>query len=183
MKKAAEDFPTAPGDGAQETTASPAAGWAPWEARLALRFDRDGDTTRLVGRSHFGPLRVQKALYPEQPAVCHAVVVHPPGGVVGGDRLFIDIDAGAGAHALLTTPGATKWYRASQLSASTGRPGVSSQVVRLAAGAGANLEWLPQETIFYNGAQVRLDTEIALGAGAQYIGCEVLCFGRTWAPL
>ena len=103
--------------------------------------------------------------------MCHAIVVHPPGGVVGGDRLEIDIRVGAGAHALIATPGAAKWYKANGH--------VSQQVVRLRVGDNASLEWLPQETIFFNHANVQLDTRIDMAADAHYIGCEILCFGRT----
>lgn len=141
------------------------------EARLSLGFTDDAGTTRMTERSHFGPLRVQKPLYPEQAAVCHAVIVHPPGGIVGGDRLDIRVHAGDRAHALLTTPGAGKWYR------SNGH--ASHQHVHLTATADAALEWLPQETIFFNDADVRMEHRVDLGAGARYIGGEILCFGRT----
>lgn len=139
-------------------------------ARLQLGFADDGGTTRLVDRSHFGPLRVQKALYPEGPAVCHAIIVHPPGGVVGGDQLSVTVDVGAAAHAFLTAPGASKWYRAN------GR--VSRQQVRLSAGVGAALEWMPQESIFFDQAHVELEHSVTLAAGASYIGCEIVCLGR-----
>lgn len=147
------------------STATPA-----WQASLHLGFIRTGDATRLVRREHRGPLRVQKALYPEGPEACHVIVVHPPGGVVGGDRLDVGIDAGAACHVLATSPGAAKWYRAN------GR--VSRQSVRLAAGEGAAIEWLPQETIFYDDAHVDLDHEVDLAPGARYLGSEVLVFGR-----
>jgi urease accessory protein len=142
----------------------------PWQASLQLGFARDGDCTRLARRAHRGPLRVQKALYPEGPGVCHVIVVHPPGGVVGGDQLAIDIDAAAGCRVLATSPGAAKWYRAN------GR--VSSQDVILRAAPGAAIEWLPQETIFFDDASVTLAHDVELAAGATYIGSEVLCFGR-----
>lgn len=141
-----------------------------WQASLRLRFADDAGTTRLVERAHSGPLRVQKPLYPEGARICHAIVVHPPGGVVGGDQLDIDAGVGDGAHALLTTPGAAKWYRAN------GK--VSRQQVRLAAGAGAAIEWLPQETIFFDDAHVVLDHAVDLAGDATYIGSEILCFGR-----
>ncbi|SFD58780.1 urease accessory protein UreD [Massilia yuzhufengensis] len=142
-----------------------------WHASMRLRFARDGDTTRLVERRHEGPLRVQKALYPEGPGVCHAVLVHPPGGVAGGDVLDIGVQAGPGARTLLTSPGAAKWYRAN------GRP--ARQQVRLDALSGASIEWLPQETILYDGADVTLEHEVDLGLDATYIGSEILCFGRA----
>jgi len=144
-----------------------------WHASLALGFVRDGATTRLVRRTHRGPLRVQKALYPEGPGACHVIVVHPPGGVVGGDRLEIDVDAGPHCTVLATSPGAGKWYRAN------GR--VSQQTVRLRAAAGGAIEWLPQETIFYDAASVDLEHDVDLAAGSTYIGSEVLCFGRVAA--
>lgn len=142
-----------------------------WQASLRLRFADDGGATRLVERTHGGPLRVQKALYPEGARICHAIIVHPPGGVVGGDRLSIDVGAAPGAHALLTSPGAAKWYRAN------GK--LSTQEVRIDAGAGACVEWLPQESIFFNDARVRMSHNVALADDACYIGAEILCFGRS----
>src|SRR5450830_724427 len=141
------------------------------QARLTLGFADDAGTTRMIERSHFGPLRVQKPLYPEHPAVCHAVIVHPPGGILGSDVLNITAHVGDNAHALLTTPGAGKWYRANGF--------VSQQQVSLRATAGAALEWLPQETIFFNDADVRMEHQVELAADATYIGGEILCFGRT----
>ncbi|MEC5218138.1 urease accessory protein [Actimicrobium sp. GrIS 1.19] len=142
-----------------------------WQALLTLGFDDDAGTTRLTERRHLGPLRVQKALYPEHRSVCHAIIVHPPGGVVGGDQLAINVRVGAGASVLLSSPGAAKWYRANGH--------VSQQTVRLTVAPGATLEWMPQETIFFNGAQVELDTALELDGDARYIGIEILCFGRT----
>lgn len=142
-----------------------------WQAHLRLGFVHGPHGTRLGERIHAGPLRVQKPLYPEGPQVCHAVIVHPPGGVVGGDALDLGITAGAGAHALLTTPGAGKWYRAN------GRR--SRQDVRIEVGANAALEWLPQETLFYRDAQVELTHAVKLAENARYLGSEILCFGRT----
>jgi urease accessory protein len=146
---------------------------AAWHASLRLRFAHDAGTTRLAARSHSGPLRVQKALYPEGPGVCHAIVVHPPGGVAGGDQLAIEVEAGAGSHAFLTTPGAAKWYRTTGAAA--------RQTVRIVAGEGGAVEWLPQETILFDQARVEMAHEVELAADASYIGSEILCFGRTAA--
>lgn len=142
-----------------------------WEAHLALRFARAPGRSVLVERRHSGPLRVQKALYPEGPEVCQAIIVHPPGGIVGGDRLEIVVTAEADAHAQLTTPGAAKWYRSGGAEA--------RQSTRLTAGDGATVEWMPQETLLYDGALASIATRIELAAGGCYIGWEVLTLGRT----
>ncbi|MBB5368794.1 MULTISPECIES: urease accessory protein UreD [unclassified Janthinobacterium] len=143
-----------------------------WQARLTLGFAlQDGGVSRLVERRHSGPLRVQKALYPEGGAVCHAIIVHPPGGVVGGDQLAVQATVGEGAHAFLTSPGAAKWYRANGH--------VSGQHIVLRAGAGAAIEWMPQESIFFDQACVRLRHEVELAPDACYIGCDIICLGRS----
>jgi len=144
-----------------------------WQARLALGFERHGESTRLVRCEHHGPLRVQKPLYPEGPGLCHAIALHPPAGIAGGDRLEFDIALGDGAQALLTTPGAGKWYR------SAGP--LADQSVHLTVGAGASAEWLPQESIVFDGAVARMRTRVDLEPGARYLGLETLCFGRRAA--
>lgn len=141
-----------------------------WRATLALGFERRGESTLLARRDHRGPLRVQKALYPEGPDLCHAIVLHPPAGIAGGDRLQIDIELGADAQSLLTTPGAGKWYR------SAGP--LAEQSVNIRVGAGATAEWLPQESIVFAGAQARMRTSVELEEGARYLGVETICFGR-----
>lgn len=145
--------------------------FASWRAELDLGFERRGAKTVLARRRHDGPLVVQKPLYPEGEAVCHAIVVHPPGGIAGGDRLQIGIEAGAGCRVLVTTPGAGKWYRSAGAEA--------SQAVTMDVAAGATLEWLPQETILFNGARARLSTGVRLQGDAGYIGWEIACLGRT----
>ncbi|MDP2793090.1 MAG: urease accessory protein UreD [Sulfurisoma sp.] len=141
-----------------------------WQASLDLGFVKRGESTVLARRAHVGPLRVQKPLYPEGPAICHAVVLHPPSGIAGGDELDIRIDVAAGAHALLTTPGAGKWYR------SAGP--LAKQGVIIKVGAGGTAEWLPQESIVFDGVQANMNAEIALAADARFFGWEVLCLGR-----
>ena len=144
-----------------------------WQASLALRFERRADATLLAECRHRGPLRVQKALYPEGKQVCHAIVLHPPAGIAGGDELEISVEVGAAAHALLTTPGAGKWYRSA---APWARQTLSFEVA-----AGAVLEWLPQETIVFDGALANMQSRVRLAAGAGYLGWEVLCLGRRAA--
>lgn len=141
-----------------------------WRARLELEFAADAEgTTRLASRRHQGPLVVQRAFYPEGPAVPHVYVLHPPGGVVGGDDLHLEVTCGPGARALLTTPAATKAYR------TAGAPSAIRQSFRVAAGAW--LEWLPQETILHDGTDVTLLTDVQLDDGAGFVGSEILCFG------
>ncbi|MCC7712114.1 urease accessory protein UreD [Janthinobacterium lividum] len=142
-----------------------------WQAHLRLGFALHDGVSRLVERTHSGPLRVQKPLYPEGDRVCHAIIIHPPGGVVGGDQLAVDATVGEGAHALLTSPGAAKWYRANGH--------VSGQHIMLRATSGAAIEWLPQESIFFDQACVRLRQEVELAADASYIGCDIVCLGRS----
>jgi urease accessory protein len=96
--------------------------------------------------------------------------VHPPGGVAGGDSLTLTVDVGAGASALLTTPGATKWYRCDGRSA--------RQLVEVTLAAGASAEWLPQESIFFDGADAELRCLVRMAPGSAYLGWEVLCLGR-----
>jgi urease accessory protein len=142
-----------------------------WDARLALRFERRDGCSLLAQRTHRGPLVVQKALHPEGPDVCQAIVLHPPGGIAGGDRLALVVDVGSGAHAQLATPGAAKWYR------SAGAPATQALTARV--GAGAVLEWLPHEAVVFDGARAELATTIALAGDAVYLGWDIVCLGRT----
>ena len=148
---------------------------AGWSARLNLRFEPrevNGATrTVMTERSHFGPLRILKPLYPEGNDICHAVIVHPPGGIVAGDSLSVDLRMDSGAHALATTPGAQKWYR------STGA--AASAITRLHVADDAHLEWMPQETMVFDGARARQTLEISLAPLAHFFGWEMLCLGRT----
>jgi len=144
-----------------------------WHARLHLGFARRGERTVLQDNRHQGPLRVQKALYPEGDGVCQAILLHPPSGIAGGDHLAIDVAVEAGAHAQLTTPGAGKWYR-------TAGP-EASQKIACHIERSAVLEWLPQETIVFDGARARMETRIALGGDSRYIGWDILCLGRAAA--
>lgn len=155
----------------REVTPAASLGQGGWHARLALGFARRGARTVLVRRLHQGPLVLQKPLYPEGEAVCHGILVHPPGGIAGGDELGVDVEVEAGAHALLTTPGAGKWYRSS---------GPRSRLIqRIRVGTGAVCEWLPQESIVFDAARGSLETEVDLAHGAVYLGLEMLCLGRT----
>jgi len=144
-----------------------------WQARLALGFLREPARTVLARSSHSGPLRVQKALYPEGPEVCQAIIVHPPGGIVGGDTLDLAIDAGHATSVQLTTPGATKWYR------SAGPPALAT--TRIRAEAGSCVEWLPQETILFDAACATIATRVDLDGDAVFLGWDIVSLGRAAA--
>ena len=144
----------------------------PWHARLHLDYTREGD--RSVARfGHDGPLRILQSLWPEGEAVCHNVLVHPPGGLVGGDTLAIEVTAGDGSHGLVTTPGASRFYR------SEGEAAVQDVHLRLAAGA--RLEWLPLEALYYSGCRAENRLRMRLDPGAQLLGWDVAALGLPQA--
>ena len=144
----------------------------PWHARLQLDYTLEG--TRTVARhAHNGPLRILQSLYPEGDAVCHNVLVHPPGGLVGGDTLDISATVGPGAHGLVTTPGATRFYR------STGERAL--QRTHLTLAEGARLEWLPLEALCYNACNAENHLTLNLAPGAECMGWDVTALGLPHA--
>lgn len=144
---------------------------ASWPASLSLGFENLQGRSVLARRCCEGPLAVQKPLYPEGPQLCHAIVVHPPGGIAGGDSLALHVATAENSRALLTTPGAGKWYRSAGPLAKQA----------LSFDVRGSLEWLPRETIVFDGALAELGCEVRLGAAARYIGWEIVCLGRTGA--
>ena len=141
-----------------------------WAARLELRFERRPHACVLAHVCHEGPLTVQRALHPEGLDACHAVILHPPGGVAGGDSLDVDIAVRERAHAVLTMPGAAKFYRCDS------KP--SRQRVRLDVASGAIAEWLPPESIVFDGARATSELEIDVAADGCMIGWDVVALGR-----
>jgi urease accessory protein len=145
-----------------------------WQARLRLRFGLNQGRSVVRERVHHGPLQVQRAFYPEGPALCHLYLLHPPGGLVAGDALAMDIAVEAGARALVTTPAANKVYRGDERPAARVRQ-------QLTVESGASLEWFPQETIVFDGGRVELETRVDLAVGSAFAGWEILCLGRPAA--
>ncbi|AXY03156.1 urease accessory protein UreD [Vibrio alfacsensis] len=145
---------------------SPISGWA---AEIYLHYQMRRGVTRLTDRKQKGPLMVQRPFYPEK-GISHTYLLHPPGGVVGGDALNVHICVDEQAHSLITTPGATKFYRSAGHSA--------RQVQILDVKQNAILEWLPLENIFFPKANAVLDTQIKLHSTSRFIGWEMQCFGR-----
>ena len=141
-----------------------------WLGSLALQFAHDGTRTYLAKKEHQGPLVIQKTLHPEGPELCHGIIIHPPGGVAGGDHLLLQVELAENARTLLTTPGAGKWYKANEKTA--------SQIVKITLKQAAQLEWFPQENILFDGAHVHFTTNVTLEADARYAGWDIVCFGR-----
>lgn len=140
-----------------------------WHAELQLQFVAGAGRTVLASRKHVGPLVVQRPFYPEG-EVCHVYIVHPPGGVVGGDHLHLDVQVEQHAHALITTPAATKFYRSAQH-----KQALVQQQLSIKRGM---LEWLPQETIYFDQSVVRTRTRVNLDSHSRFIGWELSCYGR-----
>jgi len=145
-----------------------------WLASLQLDYTRESD--RSVARYlHNGPLRILQSLYPEGDAVCHNVLVHPPSGLVGGDTLDMHVTVGEGAHGLVTTPGATRFYRS--------EAGLATQQVHARLASGARLEWLPLEAIAYNGCDALNRAVFELAPGAELITWDITALGLPAADL
>lgn len=140
---------------------------AHWKARLALSFEPTEHKT-VLRRKHNGPLMVQRPFYPEGP-VCHGYVLHPPGGIVGGDRLSIDVQCASDSAGLVTTPGATKYY------GSDGRLAQQHQHIVV---HDSDFEWMPQESIFFDRCIASQQLRIDLRTNSRFIGWDINCFGR-----
>jgi urease accessory protein len=140
-----------------------------WLAQLDLAYAQRGAKTVIVQRRHVGPLTIQRPFYPEG-GVCHSYVLHPPGGVVGGDQLRLNVCVERGAHALITTPASAKFYR------SEGATAIQQQVLSV-ANEGI-LEYMPQDTILFDACKVNTRTRIDLAQNARFAGWEILCQGR-----
>ena len=143
-----------------------------WHARL--RLDYAHESGRSVARFvHDGPLRILQSMWPEGEGVCHNVLVHPPGGLVGGDTLQVEVHVGEGSHGLVTTPGASRFYR------SEGEAAV--QDVRIRMDAGSRLEWLPLEALHYSGCRAENRLHMELAPGAELLGWDIAALGLPQA--
>jgi urease accessory protein len=146
-----------------------------WTARLALHIGKQAARSTILSRRHDGPYLVQRGFHPEADGTCHVLLLHPPGGLVSGDALELELDVREGAQALLTTPAATKAYRARTSGL------VARQSSHLRVHAGGQLEWFPQETIVFDGARLSLHTNVELALDARFMGWEITCLGRPAA--
>ena len=147
-----------------------------WHAELQLDYHSDtaaSPARTWVRHTHTGPLRVLQSLYPEGESVCHNVLVHPPGGLVGGDTLDIQVSAGGRAHGLITTPGATRFYR------SSGE--LALQRTRITLQDQARLEWLPLEALCYSDCNAENQLLLDLAPGAECLGWDITALGLPLA--
>ncbi|HBB35346.1 MAG TPA: urease accessory protein [Cyanobacteria bacterium UBA8803] len=142
-----------------------------WHGSLELVYAHNHGVTQLIRNQARSPLKVQRPFYPEGQGICHTVVLHTAGGIVGGDRNSQTIHLQANARALITTATASKVYR------SNGH--LAQQTLEIQVDSGAWLEWLPQETIVFNGAVYQQDLRVELAPGASWLGWEISRFGRT----
>lgn len=142
-----------------------------WHGSLRLIFANRHGATQLIHNTGQAPLKVQRPFYPEGDEVCHSVIMHTAGGIVGGDRLTFNLRLGTNSQALITTPAASKIYR------TNGRE--AQQVIQVDLAEGACLEWLPQEAIVFNQALFRQSMRVNLAPGAQWIGWDITRFGRS----
>lgn len=141
-----------------------------WLAKLSLSYECTPIGTVLKKSLHEGPLRVQKALYPEGEDICHTVIIHPPAGIAGGDTLDIQVEVGQESHAVLSTPSATKWYKSFKNPA--------TQHIQFELSESAKLDWLPQENLFFKGSNANVVTKLNLFSSASFIGWDALMLGR-----
>lgn len=144
----------------------------PWHAQLQLHYRQEAQRT-VLHHQHNGPLRILKSLYPEGDATCHNVIIHPPGGLVGGDVLDVSVHLDPGTHALISTPGATRFYASDKLP--------TTQQVHIELGTGSRLEWLPLEAIAYPGCWAHNHVQATLAEGAEWLGWDVTALGLPTA--
>lgn len=142
-----------------------------WHGSLDLVYGWNRDTTQVIHAQTQAPLKLQRPFYPEGGEICHSVVLHTAGGIVGGDKLTQRIHLQPQTQAMITTAAAAKVYRSNGQEA--------TQQITLNVENGAFLEWLPQETILFNGAKYRQDLRVNLAEGGCFLGWEITRFGRT----
>lgn len=141
-----------------------------WKASIRMQVDAQDGRSRLRDCEHFGPLRIQKVLYPQGEHVAQLLLLHPPGGIAGGDQLSVQLSVEDNAHALLTTPGAAKWYKSGG--------DVARQDVVLKVADGAALEWFPQEAIVFDQAVAEQTLSLECSGSARSCGWDIVVLGR-----
>ncbi|MBR8828580.1 MAG: urease accessory protein UreD [Gomphosphaeria aponina SAG 52.96 = DSM 107014] len=138
---------------------------------LELVYAKNNTKTQLIHSLGKAPLKIQRPFYPAGEKICHSVVLHTAGGMVGGDTLRENIHLQKNAQVLITTAAAQKIYRSNGETA--------KQTIDIKIDEGANLEWLPTETIVFNGAIYQQKLRVELAPGGSWLGWEITRFGRT----
>lgn len=138
------------------------------DGALSARFGADGGVTRITDLSERGGWRLR---FPATHAPhVEATQINTGGGILGGDRLAVSIDADDGADVVLSTQSAERIYRSM---------GPEARVdVALRVGNHARLVWLPQETIVFSGARLARRFDVDLAPDATLLMAECLIFGR-----
>jgi urease accessory protein len=142
-----------------------------WQGAVDLHYDYAEAKTRLAKVWHQAPLKVQRPFYPEAKQVCHTILIHTAGGMVGGDRLLYRLTLDPQAHAVITSAAASKVYGTQN--------NLTEQMIEINLAENAYLEWLPQETILFNQAQFKQTLKVNLAPHAGWLGWDIYRFGRT----
>lgn len=157
----------------------PTAVQAPWHGRLWLRFEAGAEGTVHQGGST-APLRLQRG-FRRAGGRCELPILHTAGGLVGGDRLSLEVELAPGSSALLTSVAAQKVYGSIGRSRREPAGLWACQDVRMTLAEGADLEWLPQELVLYADGLYSQRLRVELAPGASWLGAEVVRLGRTAA--
>lgn len=142
-----------------------------WQGRLNLVYGKRENNTIVLSSQNQAPLKVQRPFYPEGSGICHSVILHTAGGIVGGDSLSIDVNLQPQSHALITTAAASKIYRSNGL--------LSQQNIQINVEENAAVEWLPQPIIIFNGGKFRQDLIVNLAPRSHWLSWEIVRFGRS----
>lgn len=142
-----------------------------WHGKLNMIFSDRAGITKIISDRTQAPLKIQRPFYPENPDICHTVILHTAGGIVGGDRLSLNLHLQPNSKALITTASASKIYRSNGLQA--------RQNIEIKIDNNAYLEWFPQETIIFNDAIYRQNLQVELAENATWLGWEIIRFGRS----
>ncbi|MDR9405280.1 MAG: urease accessory protein UreD [Halothece sp. Uz-M2-17] len=144
---------------------------SPWCGFLQLKYQQRDKKTQPIETYTKAPYKLQRPFYPKRQQICYTTILHTAGGIVGGDQLSQSIQLQPKAHAVITTAAASKIYRSRALTA--------SQTVKIDVGENACLEYLPRETIVFNGAQYQQQLHVNLASTGTFLAWEILRFGRS----
>lgn len=142
-----------------------------WHGKLTLTYQKRDNSTQVISAYHQAPLKIQRSFYPEGSTICHSIIFHTAGGIVGGDLLSQNINLQDNCHSLITTPAATKIYKTNG--------NIAKQNILIKLENNSFLEYLPQENIIFNGAIYQQNCRIELAENAHYCGWEINRFGRS----